>query len=371
MDRRSLPPLSATCHPSASCAIMAPVKEPPSKPWLLERQLNELQEELRQAGFRPFTARQVFQWAYHKNIQDPAAWSNIGKAGREKLAELYECACRPVLDVQRDEQGTRKFLIGLADGLRVESVLIREKDHYTFCLSTQVGCALACRFCATGGMGFRRNLSAGEMLTQVLTLKKELGDYSGKLNLVFMGMGEPLLNYDNLARALRAISEPDGLNISPRHVTVSTAGILENLKKLEQDFPLVKIAFSLNAPTAALRSDLMPVSRRENLDGLLAWFRGHKRRQRITFEYVLLQGVNDSPAQARQLAKLLHGIPAKVNLIPYNENPAQPFRRPDEAALEKFRSVLLETGLTVITRWSKGQGIRSACGQLATLPGNG
>jgi 23S rRNA (adenine2503-C2)-methyltransferase len=340
------------------------------KPWILERQFGELKEELREAGFRPFTARQVFQWVYHKNIQDAAAWSNIAKADREKLAGLYECACRPVEGCQSDEQGTRKFLIGLTDGLKVESVLIREKDHFTFCLSTQVGCALACRFCATGAMGFRRDLSAGEMLTQVLTLKKELGEYMGKLNLVFMGMGEPLLNYENLARALRAISEPDGLNISPRHVTVSTAGILENLKRLELDFPLVKIAFSLNAPTDSLRCELMPVSRRESLGGLLAYLREHKRRQRITFEYVLLHGVNDSPAQARQLAKLLHGIPAKVNLIPYNENPAQPFRRPDEAMLEKFRSVLLEQGLTVITRWSKGRGIRSACGQLAVPAGS-
>jgi 23S rRNA (adenine2503-C2)-methyltransferase len=219
-------------------------------------------------------------------------------------------------------------------------------------------------------MGFRRNLSAGEMLTQVLVLKKELGGYAGKLNLVFMGMGEPLLNYENLVRALRTISEPDGLNISPRHVTVSTAGIVNHLKKLERDFPLVKIAFSLNAPTSTLRCDLMPVSRREDLDEILAYFREHKRRQRITFEYVLLSGVNDSPAQARLLVKLLHGIPAKVNLIPYNENPDLPFHRPGETAIEAFRAVLLEKGLTVITRWSKGQSIRSACGQLAVLDVN-
>ena len=184
--------------------------------------------------------------------------------------------CRPVLSSQSDDQGTRKLLIGLADGLKIETVLIREKDHYTFCLSTQVGCALACRFCATGTMGFRRNLSAGEIVSQVLTLKKELGEYAGKLNLVFMGMGEPLLNYDNLSLALRRIIAVDGLNISPRHVTVSTVGILENLKKLEHDFPLVKIAFSLNAPNNDLRAELMPVSRRENLDGLLAYFQRAK-----------------------------------------------------------------------------------------------
>jgi 23S rRNA (adenine2503-C2)-methyltransferase len=346
------------------------VKELITKPWILERQLDELQEELRAAGFRGFAARQVFQWVYHKNSQEVAAWSNVGKADRARLAGLYEWKCRPVLESRGDDQGTKKFLIGLADGLKIESVLIREKDHYTFCLSSQAGCPLACRFCATGAMGLQRDLSAGEMVTQVLTLKKELGGYAGKLNLVFMGMGEPLLNYENLARSLRTISAPEGLNISPRHVTVSTAGILENLERLEREFPNVKVAFSLNAPTASLRAELMPVSRREHLEDLLAYFRESPRRQRVTFEYVLLAGVNDSPAQARQLSRLLHGIPAKVNLIPYNENPRQPFRRPDEAAVEKFRAVLLEKGLTVITRWSKGQGIRSACGQLATLPGH-
>ena len=335
------------------------------KPWILERRPDELKAELRAAGFPAFTARQVFQWVYHKNNQDVTAWSNLAKPNREKLARLYEWDRRTVLESWGDDQGTRKFLIGLADGLKIETVLIKEKNHYTFCLSTQAGCPLACRFCATGAMGFRRDLSAGEMVSQVLTLKKELGEYSGKLNLVFMGMGEPLLNYDNLARALRIITEPDGLNISPRRVTVSTAGIMAGLQNLERDFPHVKIAFSLNAPTASLRAELMPVSRRESLDGLLAYFRGHKRRQRITFEYVLLGGVNDAPEQARDLARLLHGIPAKVNLIPYNPNPGLPFYRPAEAVVEKFRQVLLGKGLTVVTRWSKGQEIRSACGQLA------
>ena len=338
------------------------------KPWILERQLTELQEELRAAGFRNYTACQIFQWLYQKNSQEPVAWSNISKTDREKLSGLYDWNCRPVLSSQSDNQGTRKLLIGLADGQKIETVLIREKDHYTFCLSTQVGCALACRFCATGTMGFRRNLSAGEIVSQVLTLKKALGEYAGKLNLVFMGMGEPLLNYDNLSLALRRIIAVDAFNISPRHVTVSTVGILENLKKLERDFPQVKIAFSLNAPNNDLRMQLMPISQCEGLDCLLGYFRGKKSRQRITCEYVLLRGVNDSPTQAKELVRLLHGIPAKVNLIPYNENPALPFKRPDETAVEKFRSELVNRGLTVITRWSKGQSISSACGQLAVFP---
>jgi 23S rRNA (adenine2503-C2)-methyltransferase len=350
------------------CDGMVERGEPLMKPWIMERSLAELQEELRAAGFRSYSAKQVFQWLYQKNSQDPAAWSNIGKIDREKLAGLYDWNCRPVLSSQSDDQGTRKLLIGLADGQKIEAVLIREKDHYTFCLSTQVGCALGCRFCATGTMGFRRNLSAGEIVSQVLTLKKELGDYAGKVNLVFMGMGEPLLNYDNLSLALQRIIAADALAISPRHITVSTVGILENLKKLELDFPQVRIAFSLNAPDNELRAQLMPVSRSENLGGLLAYLKGKKRRLRITVEYVLLRGLNDSPAQARELVHLLHDIPAKVNLIPYNENPALPFRRPDENAVEKFRDELVRRGLTVVTRWSKGRSIGSACGQLAILP---
>jgi len=344
---------------------MGLVKEAITKPWVLERQLGELRSELLAEGFRDYVARQVFQWVYRKNSQEPSSWSNIAKAGREKLAGLYDWSPRPVLQVQGGAREARKFLFLLGDGQKIEAVLIREKDHYTFCLSSQAGCPLACAFCATGAMGFRRDLTAGEIVSQVLALKKELGEYSGRLNLVFMGMGEPLLNYNNLARALRVITEPDGLNISPRHVTVSTAGILENLAELERDFPQVKIAFSLNAPDPQLRAELMPVSRKHSLDDLLAYFRGHKRRQRITFEYVLLAGINDSPAQARQVARLLHGIPAKINLIPYNANPGMPFKRPDEGAVEKFRSILLERGLTVVTRWSKGQETRSACGQLA------
>jgi 23S rRNA (adenine2503-C2)-methyltransferase len=341
-----------------------------TKPWILEHNLSELQEELRAANFPDYTARQVCQWLYQKNNQYPATWSNIRKQDRERLADHYECGCRPVLSIQSDEQGTRKLLIGLADGQKIESVLIREKDHYTFCLSTQVGCALACKFCATGTMGLRRNLSAGEIVSQVLTLKKELGEYGGTVNLVFMGMSEPLLNYANLSLALRRITAVDALNISPRHITVSTVGILENLKKLECDFPQVKVAFSLNAPHNDLRAELMPVSQRENLYSLLAYFKGSKRRQRLTCEYVLLRGVNDSPAQARELVRLLHGIPAKVNLIPYNENPSLPFQRPEESAVEKFRDELVKRGLTVVTRWSKGQGISSACGQLAVLTEN-
>jgi 23S rRNA (adenine2503-C2)-methyltransferase len=214
-------------------------------------------------------------------------------------------------------------------------------------------------------MGFQRDLTSGEMVSQVLTLKKELGDYAGKLNLVFMGMGEPLLNYDNLARALGLLCAAEGLNISPRHVTVSTAGILENLEKLERDFPNVKIAFSLNAPTASLRAELMPVSHREHLDDLLVYFRERPRRQRITFEYVLLGGVNDSDEDAVRLSRLVKGIPAKVNLIPYNENPGLGFRAPEPGRVEAFQERLVAANVTAVVRRNRGRDIAAACGQLA------
>ena len=339
-----------------------------SKPWILERTLDELKAELHAAGFPAFTARQVFQWLYHKNNQDPTSWSNVARDGREKLAGLYEMALRPVLDRQGDEHGTRKFLIGLADGQKIETVLIPEKGHYTFCLSSQVGCALACAFCATGTMGFRRNLTAGEIVSQVLTLKKELGDYDGRINLVFMGMGEPLLNYDNLARALRIICAdgraecfaPPCHRVHGRHPGKpgkTGARFSPGQDRLFAERP---------RPAAARRADARFPARKPG------WPAGLFSRQKSAASaspssMCCCAGVNDSPAQARQLARLLHGIPAKVNLIPYNANPRLPFRRPDEAAIEKFRAVLLEKGLTVVTRWSKGEEIRSACGQLAVV----
>jgi 23S rRNA (adenine2503-C2)-methyltransferase len=333
--------------------------------WIYELTFEKLTEEIADAGLKTFAAGQIFQWIYQKNEREVSGWSNISKINREKLAGMYDTRLKPVLDAREDGQGTRKLLIGLEGDLKIECVLIKEKDHYTFCLSTQVGCALGCRFCATGGLGFTRNLSAGEILTQLLLLKTYIPGYVGKLNLVFMGMGEPLLNYGNLKQALGIIIAEHGVSVSPRNITVSTAGILKPLQRLERDFPRVKISFSLNAPTSHLREQLMPVNRKEPLNAFLDYFRASHRKHRITFEYVLLKGVNDSLEDAGKLGARLKGIPCKVNLIPYNENKGLPFKTPDTETVDAFSEFLHQQGYTVVVRWSKGRGIGSACGQLA------
>lgn len=335
--------------------------------WIYDLTYDQLKEEITALGLKKFSVDQVFQWLYEKNTQDINAWSNIAKTNQTILIEEYDTVLDNVIGYDEDGQGTQKFLFELKDHRQVESVLIKEKDHYTFCISSQVGCALRCQFCATGRMGFHRNLTPGEILSQVLALKKELTGYTGKINLVFMGMGEPLLNYENLKQALEIITHEKGIGISPRNITISTAGILETLRLFDHDFPRVKISFSLNAPDSSLRETLMPISKTEKLEEILEYFRGTAagRKHRITFEYVLLKGVNDSPDDAMKIVKLLHGIPSKINLIPYNKNKDLAFETPEPGAVEAFGDFLHSKGFTVIIRWSKGRDIQSACGQLA------
>ncbi len=334
--------------------------------WIYDLSYHELKEEIAGAGMPDFTIIQVFQWIYGKNLEDISAWSNISKTNRQVLAREYDTCLDKVADIKSDQEGTRKFLIELKDGKRIEAVLIPEKHHYTFCISTQVGCALGCKFCATGKMGFSRDLSSGEILSQVLILKKEIKEYTGKLNLVFMGMGEPLLNYENLKKALEIITAGKGMAISPRNITVSTAGILKGIQRLEADFPRIKVSLSLNAPDARLREELMPISRKEQLSGILGYLRQTRRKYRITFEYVLLRGINDSLADAKKLAAMVKGIPGKINLIPCNEADGIEFQTPLQSVVDGFSEYLHEKGFTVVVRWSKGQAIRSACGQLTT-----
>jgi 23S rRNA (adenine2503-C2)-methyltransferase len=335
--------------------------------WIYNLSFEQLNDELASLGFKTFAARQIFQWLYEKNIQDTAQWTDIGKAHRQLLASHYDTQLPPVPRVDRDSEGTAKFLIQLHDRLKIEAVSIPEKHHYTFCISTQAGCPLNCAFCATGRTGFKRNLAPGEILSQILILRKAIQPYKGKLNLVFMGMGEPLLNYPNLKQALQIITPEQGMSISPRNITLSTSGILEPLKQLETDFPKIKISFSLNAPDPVLRERLMPISKKEKLQHLLQYFKrtGKNRIHRVTFEYVLLKGVNDSQRDAANVSELLKGIPCKINLIPYNKNEGLPFEPPTAEQVEAFGDYLHSRGYTVIIRWSKGSGIKSACGQLA------
>jgi len=333
--------------------------------WLYDLSRQELGDVVKELGMKDFVSDQLTTWVFGKTVTDPESWRNISKENRQSLIKHVDFALNDVAEIERDPSGTAKFLIELRDGRRIEAVLIPEKNHYTFCISSQAGCALGCKFCATGNLGFKRNLTSGEIVSQVLLLKKELGDYSGKINLVFMGMGEPLLNYDPLKKALRLLTDERGVGISPRRITVSTAGILRNLKKLEDDFPNVKISFSLNGSDNDQRMKIMPISGTEPLENIIEYFRSRKRKHRITFEYVIMEGVNDSEADRDRILKLVRGIPSKINIIPYNPNDFAPFRTPSEKKIDEFAEYLAQKGMTVMVRWSKGRDIRSACGQLA------
>jgi len=333
--------------------------------WIYDLSYDEFKEEILALNFQHYVADQVFQWLYAKNKLDMSLWSNVGKNNKITLAEHFDFSLNTILAESSDGEGTRKFLLQLHDNAKIETVLITEKDHYTGCISTQVGCPLGCRFCATGRLGFKRNLSSGEILGQVLHLRQSLGDYKGQLNLVFMGMGEPLLNYLNLKKALDIITCSNWLALSPRHITVSTAGILEKIKQFDADFPGMKLSFSLNAIDSAMREELMPISKTEKMTTLLKYIQSSHRKCRVTFEDVLLKDINDSLTHAQKLADLLKNIPCKINLIPYNENEAIPFQRPAKETVEAFGNYLFSRNYTVIIRWSKGRDIRSACGQLA------
>ncbi|MCA1945730.1 MAG: 23S rRNA (adenine(2503)-C(2))-methyltransferase RlmN [Desulfovibrio sp.] len=341
---------------------------------LLSLPLPALEQQCASLGEPGFRAKQLFQWIWEKGVVDVAAMTNLSKAFREKLLAGFSCALPEVVTTQASQDGTLKLLLALEDGERVETVLIPEKDHTTQCLSTQVGCAMGCTFCATGTMGFTRNMTAGEMAGQVLAARQVLAQRGSALplrNLVFMGMGEPLLNYDNLLDTLRILTHPLGLDFSTRRVTVSTVGLTRGLVELGET-GLCSLAVSLHAPTQALREQLMPrAARAVPLEQLLALLEAYplKARQRITLEYVLLGGVNDQPQHARELVRLLShfkGSSPKINLICYNppRGMALSYAAPREADVVEFMAILQKKGLTALRRASKGADIAAACGQL-------
>ncbi|QLA18295.1 23S rRNA (adenine(2503)-C(2))-methyltransferase RlmN [Desulfolutivibrio sulfoxidireducens] len=335
---------------------------------LVDLSFHELETFLVGLGEAPYRARQVWQWLWQKGCRDIAAFSDVSKSLRAALAEKAEVRWPEVAREQVSTDGTAKFLLRLADAEAIETVLIPEKDHYTLCLSTQVGCALGCTFCATGKMGFRRNLTPGEILGQILVARQWLWDRESPLalrNLVFMGMGEPLLNYDNLLAALEALHHPQGLDFSSRRITLSTAGIIKNLATFGAT-GLGSLAISLHAPTQELRERIMPVAKTVPLDDLMAALNKYplKPRERLTFEYLLLDGINDSPEMARELVRLLSHVKAKVNLIAFNPVPGIPYGAPDPGRVEAFQEVLRQKGLTATLRKSKGADIAAACGQL-------
>jgi 23S rRNA (adenine2503-C2)-methyltransferase len=322
-------------------------------------------------GEKPFRAGQVLQWIHRYGVADFDAMTNLSKALRARLKEVAEIRPPEVALDQLAADGTRKWLLRLADGNCIETVFIPEADRGTLCVSSQVGCTLSCAFCATGHQGFNRNLEVHEIIGQLWVANHLLTADRGRervvTNVVMMGMGEPLLNFDNVVAAMQLMLDDLAYGLSKRRVTLSTAGMVPMLERLRAECP-VSLAVSLHATNDRLRDELVPLNRKypiaELLDACRRYVEGDGRR-RVTFEYIMLAGVNDSVEHARALVRLLEGVPSKVNLIPYNPFPQGRYQRSDQATIDRFREVLQRANLTTITRKTRGDDIDAACGQLA------
>lgn len=322
-------------------------------------------------GARPFQARQVYSWLYRKRVRSIGAMTDLDKGLRSWLAQTHEIAWPKVAERRRSSDGTVKYLFALADGPTIEAVHIPEARRRTMCLSTQAGCPLKCSFCLTGISGYRRNLEPAEILGQAAILMADgAGDGSAPnsagWNVVLMGMGEPLLNAAATIKAVRILMDPEGFAVPPRKLTLSTVGILPGLERLMKESVRPNLAISLHAPNPRLRAELMPIEAKYALDDVVEAASRYQApgSGRVTYEYVLLRGVNDSRRHARELARLLARRRCKVNLIPLNPAPEIPFEPPTAAAVEAFRSTLLHAGVAVSVRKPRGQDILAACGQL-------
>ncbi|MGE5244483.1 MAG: 23S rRNA (adenine(2503)-C(2))-methyltransferase RlmN [Betaproteobacteria bacterium] len=336
------------------------------RPDLANLERPALEAALEARGVPRFRARQIFRWIHRRGVTTPDAMTDLPRELRESLGLEFTIDTPGIVSRERSVDGTEKFLLRLADGRQIESVFIPDTPAMTFCVSTQVGCAMACAFCLTGRMGLVRNLTAGEIVGQVRVLAGALDMRDAPFNIVLMGMGEPLHNYDETMRALRILADEQGLALPPRRVTLSTVGLVPAIERLAREPIMPNLAVSLHAPTDALRGDLVPLNRKYGVSEVIEACRRFplKKRSRITFEYVLLAGVNDSPGAARALAKLLAGVKSKVNLIPLNPAAGIPFERPSDEAVDRFAKILADRGVPVSVRKSRGRDIRAACGQL-------
>ena len=332
--------------------------------------LEEMEQFLQQVGERKYKSRQLFKWIYDKGLTDFQKMSDLSKDLRSKLQDLaYIRSLKKLRSVRSGDRSTEKFLFELEDKEKIESVLIKDKKRTTLCISTQVGCALGCLFCATGKMGFKRNLTSGEIVDQIISIRRHLKSDQRITNLVLMGMGEPLLNYQNTLKAIRITKSELGSGLAARKITLSTAGIVPGIYHLADQGLKIKLAVSLNAASDDLRSHLMPINKKYPIKELLqaAKFYGAKTDQRMTFEYLLINETNDTKKDALQLSKVIRGIGCKINLIPYNPVPGLPFRKPDEESIRAFRDILYPRCPAVTMRRSKGEDIQAACGQLRVL----
>jgi len=336
--------------------------------------LSELEEKLRELGEPNYRAAQIVDWLYQRRVDTFEQMTNLPQVLRVRLAEKFSFDKIDIVRVLGSQDSTRKFLLRLSDNNLIESVLIPaspalygdRSDRRTICVSTQVGCAYGCKFCASGLEGVSRNLRANEIIDQLIAIESRHGGSEKIDNIVFMGMGEPLANLDNVMRAIRIINAPWGLGLGARHITVSTSGLAPQIKKLADEPLQIRLAVSLHGATDEVRNQIMPINRRYNIDTLLSacdYYVQHKK-QRITFEYILIADVNDSEDQAHLLAKHARRLSAKVNLIPYNAVQGLTWTRPSRNRQEKFLSILHDAGIAGTLRREKGHDIEAACGQL-------
>ncbi|MCW5592093.1 MAG: 23S rRNA (adenine(2503)-C(2))-methyltransferase RlmN [Burkholderiales bacterium] len=352
---------------------------------LLDFTLPALTEWFASLGEKPFRARQVFRWVHQRGVADFDAMTDLAKSLREKLKEIAEIRPPEILSEHRSADGTVKWLFDVGIGNGIESVFIPEDDRGTLCVSSQVGCALDCGFCSTGRQGFNRDLSVSEIVGQLWVANRRLEEMAREgmpyrleassegatpkpvTNVVMMGMGEPLNNFDNVVAAMSVMLDDNAYGLSRRRVTLSTSGVVHKLRRLKETLP-VALAVSLHAPDDELRSRIMPINRSYPIAELLEACKDYLEaapRDFITFEYVLLDGVNDTPAHARALAKLLRDVPCKLNLIPFNPFPESGFARSKPEAVARFRDILVEAGYVATIRRTRGDDIDAACGQLA------
>jgi len=335
-------------------------------------QLHELEESVRALGEPVYHATQIAEWLYKKRAASFDEMTDLPRKLRLQLAEQFSFGKIDVVRVLGAQDTTRKFLFRLSDEALIESVLIpaspalygMRSDRRTVCVSTQVGCAYGCKFCASGLEGFSRNLRPNEIIDQILAIEREAGDKID--NIVFMGMGEPLANLDNVMRAIGIINARRGLSIGARHITVSTSGLAPQIRKLAEESLQIRLAVSLHGASDQVRNQIMPINRRYNIETLLSAcdYYASRKKQHLTFEYILIEGVNDSDEQARLLARHAQRVKAKVNLIPYNTVHGLPWARPSQDRQEKFLSILRAHGIATTLRREKGHDIDAACGQL-------
>ncbi len=334
---------------------------------------SELEPIMTGWGLPKFRATQVLEWVYNKQVTDVDQMTNLSKLDREKLRELISIGTGTIVAHQKSEDGTQKMLLQWPDGAQAETVMIPDEDRRTACVSSQVGCPVGCKFCASGVEGVKGNLSAAQIVEQVMRLNIEL-NRSKKAdeprerigNVVFMGMGEPLANYNNVMQAIRVLHDPKATNISARKITISTVGVPVRMKQLaDEELPL-NLAISLHAPSEEIRRELIPWAEHFSIDEILnaARYYFNKTGREITFEYILLAGVNDKPEHARQLSQVCKTVRANVNLLRYNEVETLPYQRPKNDSVVEFQEVLRRNGVNAHVRKSRGRDIAAACGQL-------